>query len=167
VVRHTWLGREGERRDGVDAGGEAERDDEVVRDGRAGGHVLVDERLVLQLLPLRRREQPPPAATTGVSAQHHPSLLLRARPRKKKLVAVERLPRAPDRELAQGPSEVGRSLILACHSREREGIMCPCQDDALYCTHHHRAAAYDGVRRAIWLCCCWIQRVSEREGGSS
>jgi hypothetical protein len=42
-----------------------------VRHGRPRRHVFVDERLVLQLLPLRRREQPPPTATAAVPAQHH------------------------------------------------------------------------------------------------
>ena len=64
-------GREGEGRGGGEGGVEeeaaAEGEDEVGGDGSPGRHVLVDERLVLELLPLRRREQAPPRSAAG----HH------------------------------------------------------------------------------------------------
>jgi hypothetical protein len=65
----------------------AERDDELVGHLRAGGHVLVDERLVLKLAPLRRREEAP-AATAGLPSQHHLSVL-KPRPQPQVFVSSE------------------------------------------------------------------------------
>jgi hypothetical protein len=71
------LRREGEGGGGGEGGVEdaAERGHEVGRDGLAGREALVDERLVLQLLPLRRRERVPSgggaAAAAGATAHHH------------------------------------------------------------------------------------------------
>jgi hypothetical protein len=80
-MRTRGLRREGEGRRRGEGGVEdaAERRHEVGRDGLARRQALVDERLVLQLLPLRRRERVPPrggAAARSTAHHHH----LRARP---------------------------------------------------------------------------------------
>jgi hypothetical protein len=72
-MRTRGLRRESEGRGRGERGVEdaAERRHEVRRDGLAGGQALVDERLVLQLLPLRRRERVPARASPAARAVRH------------------------------------------------------------------------------------------------
>ena len=156
-TRRRRLRREGEGRRGVDAGGEAERQDEVVRHGRAGGHVLEDERLVLKLLPLRRREQAPPAA---VPAQHHLRPRARFAPARTRHRGRRRRRRAASllfsfaREMNGNEMEGTPILVVSRFVLVSGRALGTGRRASIIIRHHAMAVSGTGGRRAIWLGLC-------------